>query len=182
MAPGESMGQALRQMGANQHELVFAQGQVWRLLASMFLHGGELHLLFNMASLFSLGTLLERLAGSGKFLLIYFAAGLLGSLFSAAQPGNPMSVGASGAIFGIAGALLALNYRRPPEFPRPLAERIFGSLIRPVALAFGLGLLISAGGGPVRFDNWAHFGGLFGGAALVLARPSLLQKSLRRRA
>lgn len=180
--PGQSLDLALQALGANQHELVFGKGQWWRLLSCMFLHAGELHLVFNMASLFSLGAIVEKLCGPAKFLLIYFAAGLGGSLLSAWHGGEAPSVGASGAIFGLAGALMALNFRRPPHFPLPLATRIFKSLLMPVALTFGLGLMLALGGEGLRFDNWAHFGGLFTGFALVYAWPSLLQKSLRVRA
>src|SRR4029077_17115659 len=125
-------------LGANEHQLVFGKGEWWRLLACMFLHAGELHLFFNMITLFSLGSLLERLVGPLRFLVIYFAAGLGGSLLSALNPENVMSVGASGAIPGRAGALLALHFRRPAGFPAQLAKRIFGSLALPVALTLAL--------------------------------------------
>jgi membrane associated rhomboid family serine protease len=171
----------MESLGANESGMVFAGHQPWRLLTSMFLHAGELHLFFNMASLFSLGTLVERLSGPGKFLLIYFAAGLLGSLFSALNPEGIASVGASGAIFGLAGALVALKFRRPKAFPAGLAGRIFSSLVGPIALTFGLGLMLNLSSGPVRLDNWAHFGGLFAGFGLAWLWPSLMQKPLRGR-
>jgi membrane associated rhomboid family serine protease len=178
----QSQDLALQVLGANEHALVFGKGEWWRLGACMFLHAGELHLLLNMVTLFSLGSLVERLVGPLKFLVIYFTAGLGGSLLSAVNPDNVMSVGASGALLGLAGALLALHFRRPPGFPEQLASRIFGSLLWPVILTFALGLGLSFMGGPIRLDNWAHFGGLFTGLALALAWPSLLQKPLRNRA
>lgn len=176
---------ALQVMGANQHHFVFGLGEAWRLLACIFLHFPEyfgIHLIVNMASLFSLGTLLERLCGMRKFLLIYLASGLMGSLLSALRPEGGMSVGASGAIMGLAGALLALKWRRPAEFPLALAERIFSALAVPVAATFALGIALEFWAGPVRLDNWAHFGGLFAGFSLAYFWPSLLQKPLRKSA
>lgn len=178
LQPAEAANLALMALGANGHDLVFGQGEWWRLGASMFLHGGFEHLMLNMISLFMVGGLAERLAGPWRFVLIYILAGLAGSLFSALQPGG-LSVGASGAILGIAGALLALNFRRPAGFPKSLAGRIFQSLLPSIGLTFGLGFLLSAFGGPVKFDNAAHFGGLFMGFCLVLLFPRLLQKPLR---
>jgi membrane associated rhomboid family serine protease len=161
-------------LGANNRLLVLAQGQWWRLVSSLFLHFGILHLVMNMVSLFSVGAFLERLAGPGRFLTLYFLSGLVGSLVGLMnQPFVELegaryllpSGGASGAILGLVGALLALHWRRPRGFPKVLADRLFGALIRPTVLIFGLGAaawLLLHLGVPLGFqlDNWAHLGGL----------------------
>jgi membrane associated rhomboid family serine protease len=82
-------------------------GEWWRLLTSLFLHLGVWHLLFNMWALASFGPLAERLYGSANYLLLYLVAGVTGSLVSISWQPEVNSVGASGAIFGILGSLLA---------------------------------------------------------------------------
>ena len=81
-------------------------GQWWRMVASMFLHFGLIHLLFNMYVLFSIGLFIESLAGRGPFVVLYLVCGLGGSAASLAWHPSVVSAGASGAIFGLYGALL----------------------------------------------------------------------------
>ena len=81
----------------------------WQLLTYGFLHAGPAHLFYNMFALFLFGTILERIVGGNKFLLIYFSAGLLGSL--ATLPLYAASLGASGAIFGVMGTVAVLRPR-----------------------------------------------------------------------
>ena len=90
---------------------LISDGQWWRLFTPMFLHGGIMHLLFNMFSLFLFGPELEKIAGKARFLTIYLLAGVFGNIatFFLQGPGYA-SVGASGAIFGILGAFGALVY------------------------------------------------------------------------
>lgn len=141
-------------------------GQPWRLLTSVFLHGGVGHLLMNMASLVFLGLLTERLTGSRRLLLMYLLCGVAGSLASLwwhAQGVN--SVGASGAIFGLYGLLLATLLRRPHAFSRP--QRYTVGLFVLYLLAGSL-----AGGlQSYSTDNAAHIGGLVTGAVLGAAFP-----------
>ena len=91
--------------------LAVSDGDWWRLVTAMFLHGSMLHLAFNMLALFWLGTIVEQALGTPRFLLVYFVSGLAGSAgalwFSSAFA---VTVGASGAIFGLIGALLILEY------------------------------------------------------------------------
>ncbi|MER1986328.1 MAG: rhomboid family intramembrane serine protease [Solibacillus sp.] len=90
---------------------LIAQGEWWRVLTSMFLHGGFMHVLFNMFSLFLFGPELEKIAGKMRFLTIYFLSGIFGGAATfATQDAFYASVGASGAIFGIIGAFGALVY------------------------------------------------------------------------
>jgi membrane associated rhomboid family serine protease len=134
-----------------------AAGEWWRLGTSMFLHGGILHLAFNMFALYWLGTIVERALGTPKFLLIYAVSGLAGSAgalwFSSV---GTFTVGASGAIFGLIGAYLVLEYLATGS----LAGQAMGLLVFSLILSFRPG--ISIGG---------HLGGLVGG---VLATYVLL--------
>ncbi|WP_426490770.1 rhomboid family intramembrane serine protease [Hymenobacter sp. 102] len=155
----------LVQWGSNFSPLTLP-GQPWRLLTSVFLHGGVGHLLMNMASLVFLGLLTERLTGPRRLLLIYLLCGVAGSLASLwwhAQGVN--SVGASGAIFGLYGLLLATLLRRPEVFSRP--QRYTVGLFVLYLLAGSL-----AGGlQSYTTDNAAHLGGLVTGAVLGAAFP-----------
>ncbi|MBT9394300.1 rhomboid family intramembrane serine protease [Hymenobacter sp. NST-14] len=141
-------------------------GQPWRLLTSTFLHGGVGHLLLNMASLVFLGLLTERLTGSRRLLGVYLMCGVTGSLASLwwhSQGVN--SVGASGAIFGLYGLLLASLVRRPGAFSR--SERY-------TVLLFVLYLMVGSLVGGLQAhttDNAAHVGGLLTGAALGAVLP-----------
>ncbi|MET4106721.1 rhomboid family intramembrane serine protease [Hymenobacter sp. UYP22] len=141
-------------------------GQPWRLLTSVFLHGSVAHLLMNMASLVFLGLLTERLTGSLRLLLLYLLCGVAGSLVSLwwhAQGVN--SVGASGAIFGLYGVLLATLLRRPGAFSRPQRYTVglFVLYLLAGSLAGGLQTYTT--------DNAAHIGGLVTGAVLGAAFP-----------
>ncbi len=177
IAQGQADSMALVAGGLNQGDLIWGQAEYWRLLASMFLHVNFLHLAMNMVGLYSLGTLLERLAGKRSLLLIYFASGLLGGLLSSLGSlgtSAPGSVGASGAIMGLAGALLALRWRRPPGLPKLLAERIYLQLSKPVLFIFVLGFGLKLIPGRFLLDNLGHLGGLGAGFLLVLIWPGLL--------
>lgn len=166
---------AMLAMGANQGSLVFGRHQFWRLIASLFIHADLIHLLMNMVALYSLGSLVERFTGPARMLFIYFCAGIFGNALSAWQHADIPSVGASGAILGLAGAILALRFRRPEGFPRLLAERLYGSLLWPVVFIFVIGLSLSLFNSRVMFDNWGHLGGLSAGFSLIFAWPALIR-------
>jgi rhomboid protease GluP len=132
--------------------------QPWRLLAATFLHGGIIHLGFNMWVLWDSGRVAERFYGSGQMLLVYFVAGLAGSLaslFFAARTG--VSVGASGAIFGIVGCLLAALFTKADKLPRALVTGMRGSMLLFVGYALAMGFMAGF------IDNAAHIGGLAAG-------------------
>jgi membrane associated rhomboid family serine protease len=159
----------LRDYGGMSARLI-EQGQWWRLFSSMFLHASVTHILFNMTSLFAVGTLAERLYGSYKYLAIYIGSGLVGSLASFAYSVwtnqlDVLGVGASGAIFGVAGALLTLRFQSSEVIPRSLRARISGWLIPLV----GLNLVFSFVTPYV--DSRAHIGGLLAGMALSFLFP-----------
>ncbi len=142
---------------------------LWTVLTSMFMHGGPFHLFANMLSLMFLGGLLERLIGRKKFFGVYFASGLmgavafvaLGALFGNA---NLSAVGASGAIFGIAGMLAVLTPNLPVYIMFiPIAMPMwFGTIL----IMFGLWAVSSSFNLPI--GNTAHLGGLLVGLAYGL--------------
>ena len=135
-----------------------ASGEWFRLLTPMILHGGLLHLAFNSFALFSFGPVIEQHFGHVRFALMYLASGLLASALSYAVPPNNSSIGASGAIFGVAGVLLVYLYnRRKQTFIRDTLRSLLG--IIGLNLVFGF---IASG----LIDNWAHIGGLIGGIIL----------------
>ncbi|RPH46523.1 MAG: rhomboid family intramembrane serine protease [Burkholderiales bacterium] len=137
--------------------------QPWRLLSAMFLHGGIVHLGFNMWALWNTGRLAERFYGNTQLAVIYLVAGLAGSmasLFFAARTG--VSVGASGAIFGVVGCLLAALSTKAGKLPAELAKSMRSSMLTFVALSLVLGF--TAG----FIDNAAHIGGLAGGYLMGL--------------
>ena len=136
-----------------------AQGEYWRLLTSMFLHGGLVHLLFNSYALFIIGRDVESLYGSQRFLAIYFLSGLGGSVFSYALGSPRVSVGASGAIFGLIGADIAYFFLHREMFgPRGQAQLRNLLVVAVINLLFGATV--------PGIDNWAQLGGLVLGLGL----------------
>src|ERR1700687_6229578 len=145
--------------GANSGALT-SGGQWWRLLTSTFEHGGLLHIALNMWCLYSLGWLAELLFGRSRFTLLYLLCGIGGSLGSICWRGNSLSVGASGAIFGIAGALIpAMMLHGNPQLRAALKGHL---------TSIGLFVFYNlAFGAAVRgIDNAAHIGGLLTGVVL----------------
>jgi len=143
--------------------------QWWRVLSSMFVHAGIIHIGLNMWCLWNLGPMAEKIFGRASFLVLYLLTGLGSSLTSLWFHPQIVSVGASGAIFGVAGALIsALKLGRLP-FPAIAVRSSMRSLI---AFA-GYNLLF---GGIVPFiDNSAHIGGLVTGLAVgALLSPTLM--------
>lgn len=113
-----------------------SQGEYWRLITAMFLHGGFLHLLFNMFGLYVFGPELEQLAGKLRFFSIYFISGLLANVATyVVEPLNYASLGASGAIFGIFGAYLALVYHTRKILPQ-LKQLIIPLVVISVIMTF----------------------------------------------
>lgn len=144
--------------GAKVNSLI-VQGEWWRLVTPIFIHSSAniLHIVFNAYALYILGREVETFYGSLRFLIIFFIAGISGSIASLFL-NRYASVGASGAIFGLIGAegvFLYLNRRILGERSRRALQNVIGLIV--------LNLLIGLQGG---IDNWAHLGGLIGGAAL----------------
>jgi membrane associated rhomboid family serine protease len=170
-------------LGSNDPTLTLGQHQYWRIFASAFLHVEILHLALNMWALFAVGSVLERLAGSLRMAGLYLVAALGAGLLSAAfGPPGVGSVGASGAIMGLIGILLAPRFKRDPRIPEALAGRLFQWLIRPVAFIFILGVVLRLTDVPVLLDNSAHLGGLLAGFTIGYLWPSFLVRPTRRQA
>ena len=157
MASGQVMwfpAQLLAEMGANFGPWT-TDGQWWRLWSSLFLHGGLLHLLFNLLVLANIGILLEPWLGHVRFTLLYVLAGGIASFTSLSMNINVVSVGASGAVFGLYGFFLALLlFNRLGPAAR---QRYLGGTAVFIGINLVLGFTV-----PV-VDNAAHLGGLMAG-------------------
>lgn len=151
-------------------------GEWWRLVTAMFLHFGLVHLAMNMLALWDGGRLVERMYGHGRFLAIYVAAGLTGNLASLiAQGDRAVSGGASGAIFGVYGALMVFLWRERENLHVAEFRWLFWGAAGFTAATIAFGLLVPG------IDNAAHLGGLAAGAltGATLAVP-LTRSRVRR--
>lgn len=158
--------QVLFDLGAKWNPAI-VDGQYWRLLTATFLHGSLLHILFNGYSLYAVGPAVERFFGTARFLAVYFISGLAGSVASYAFSPS-LSVGASGAIFGLVGGLAAFFYASRATLG-DMARQQLGSLATVVMINLFIGF---GSGGSI--DNFAHIGGMLGGAAVgLLLAPRL---------
>jgi rhomboid protease GluP len=152
------IGEIIR-WGANFGPLTLT-GEWWRLLTCVFVHGGLLHIGFNMWCLWSLGQLAESLYGRWTYAAVYLLCGIGASLSSLAwHPGSP-SVGASGAIFGLAGAMLAAFKLGEFSVPRSALQGTLRSLGAFVVYNLIFGQIMGG------VDNAAHIGGLITGLIL----------------
>lgn len=135
---------------------------LWRLFAAMFLHASVIHWAANSWALYQLGTLYEVLFGSKRFAYTYFAAGLVASVASAVRMDliNGLSVGASGAVFGILGAFIFSILRSPVYRHQPWTRGLLGQL------AFWIVINLIIGFQVPHIDNVAHIGGLIAGLIL----------------
>jgi rhomboid protease GluP len=165
-ASGTANGATQILLGANFGPYT-TDGEWWRLFSCMFIHFGFLHVAFNMWALASFGPLVERLYGSLTYALIYLIAGIAASLASVSWHPDVNSAGASGAIFGVLGALLAAQLRSGPSFPANIVRPL-----RNLTLAYtGYSLLTGLTNAGV--DNAAHFGGVASGFLMggIMVRP-----------
>lgn len=131
-------------------------GQYWRLITCMFLHGGLIHIFCNMYSLYYVGSQIEVLYGRKKYLLIYFISGIGSSLFSYIMSPFSISVGASGAIFGLLGAMFIYLVKERKRF----VKGVIGNLVFVILINIYIGLSLN------NIDNYAHIGGLIVGCIL----------------
>lgn len=131
-------------------------GQYYRFFTCMFLHAGILHLASNGVYLYYFGVRAERLLGTGKFLVLYLVSGLCGGLLSVAFSGGGISIGASGAIYGLLGAMLLLTKKHGSRYTGMNYATML--LLAATAICFGF---LEPG-----VDNMAHIGGLLGGMAV----------------
>jgi membrane associated rhomboid family serine protease len=131
-----------------------AHGEWWRLITAAFLHYGPLHLAVNMYSLYYAGTLLEGMIGRWRFALLYFVCGFAGCAGAIFWSPNQITLGASGAIFGVLGGLFVLERRRHIA----TGGQIAGLIVLNLIFTFTLSSFISVGG---------HVGGLIAGVVLM---------------
>jgi len=176
-AGGSQNNSVLIMFGAKFNALI-NQGEWWRFVAPVFLHGGVPHLLMNMYGLWILGPYVERLYGSAKFVVFWIVSGIVGvvasylsvqpDLYSSGIAGrflfkaqDAVSVGASGALFGLIGVLFVFGIKYRHELPDGFKQAFGTGMLPTILLNVFIGFII-----PV-IDNAAHLGGLFAGAVLA---------------
>ena len=158
---GSDHPQLLLDFGATSGPLV-AEGQYWRLFTAIFVHIGVLHLLFNCVGLFMFGRLLETTYGRKRFLLIYCLSGLAGGVASYNVNSFSIAAGASGAIFGILGALVSVLLINRHILNKTGWQTLLAiAVLTAVNVVFGFTV--------PGIDKWAHVAGLAAGLALGLA-------------
>jgi rhomboid protease GluP len=147
-------------------------GQWWRLISAMFLHSGLLHVVFNMWALWDAGRVAERLFGRWRYLALYTMAGVLGGIASINWQQDFVGIGASGAVFGVYGGLLAALLLRPDLLPGTVAKQLQAS-----ATIFIIYSLFN-GFTHTGIDNAAHLGGLVAGALVGAALVMPMRRAL----
>ena len=157
LSGGSTNSQTLLKYGANLDVLV-KNGEYYRLFTCIFLHIGIMHLLCNMYSLYIIGREVENLFGKIKYIIIFILSGIFGSIMSLTFTHNTISAGASGAIFGLLGALLyfGMHYRTY------LGEAIKRSIIPIIVVNLIIGFFAEG------IDLAAHIGGLVGGVLVAM--------------
>jgi rhomboid protease GluP len=158
----------LYQFGAKYRASIFA-GEWWRLMTAGFLHGGLMHIAMNLYVLYDLGPQVEELYGTNRYLVIYLlssAGGFLASTYWA----NTLSIGASAALFGLIGAMIALGVR---------SQSSMAAAIRAMYIRYAIGGLLFGFIGYFHIDNAAHIGGLATGFAVayVAGTPRLVDSA-----
>ena len=166
--------QYMAEHGAMYPPYVAENGQYWRLFTSMFMHFGLMHILNNMVMLGAVGRIVEIAMGHVRFLIVYIAAGICGSVLSYVvmlhNNDYAVSAGASGAIFGMVGALVWIV----------IVNRGFYEGISRQQVIFMVILMIYYGVSTSGVDNWDHLGGLAGGfiISIVLYRKKRYNKNI----
>jgi membrane associated rhomboid family serine protease len=176
---GEGLGGGLMGLGAIANQVNFRLGeslplaynisQPWRFVTAIFLHGGLLHIGFNMWVLMDIGPMVEELYGSARYLFLYVVTGVGGYLLSSSV--GHFSVGASGSLLGLVGVLLAATTGRKSM----AAQALRSALIRWLIYIAVLGIISSG------TDNFAHIGGLASGYVLGRMMPDRTPADLSER-
>jgi rhomboid protease GluP len=166
VSPISPTAEDLFKWGADYGPAVVLDGQWWRLATSAFVHIGALHIALNMYVFWGAGVLVERLYGNAAFLILYLFAALGGSLVSTLWSPLSVSAGASGAVFGVCGAILAYVRIAGREFPVEVVAGLRKGAVGFVVYNVLFGLMVP------NISNSAHLGGLASGfvAGLLLAR------------
>lgn len=160
--------EAVCRLGALNAAAIADQGQWWRLLTVMVLHGGILHFALNSYALFLFGPTLEAVLGPVRYLALYVVSGFAGSAASFALGGTVRGVGASGAIFGLLGGLVAYFWRRRDRGGSGPLARLLMIVVLNLALAASI----------PHIDNVAHAGGLVGGLVAMALMEALPRRNL----
>lgn len=138
-------------MGAKVNSLI-ASGQYYRFFTCMFLHAGIVHLAVNMYSLYIMGYFVEKIYGKFKYIMLYFISGLTSSVFSF-MFSSSVSVGASGAIFGLLGAALVFAIKMKHRIGKEFFINVLSIIVVNLIIGFSV----------TNVDNFGHLGGLIGG-------------------
>lgn len=155
------LGDRLFILGANYPPAIFLEGEMYRLFTSMFLHATPIHIFFNCYVLYIMGSMMERVLGRQRFIILYFLGGLAGSILSAVLGNFSLpSIGASGAVFAIWGAE-GMHMVQHRQIYGKFAQQRLRSLV----IWGSLNLLI--GLASPNIDNWGHIGGMIGGLVLT---------------
>ncbi|RXI40836.1 rhomboid family intramembrane serine protease [Clostridium tetani] len=141
-------------LGAKVNPLI-DRGQYYRLLTCIFLHGGLIHLGLNIYALSALGPLVEKIYGKFKYLAIYFLSGICSSLLSYFMSSS-ISIGASGAIFGLLGACLVISLKYKDRVGKVFVNNIISVIFVNLIIGFSVS----------NVDNFGHIGGLIGGVLI----------------
>jgi rhomboid protease GluP len=148
-------GEPQYRLGASWGPAIFYGHEWWRLVTAQFLHGGLIHIGFNMMALMQIGPAVEEVYGSARYLFLYIVTGAFGYVLSSFT--GHFSIGASAGLLGLVGLMLAITTKRGGSQMRELRSR----LITAIVILFVLGF-----SGFMAMDNWAHGGGLAAGFAL----------------
>lgn len=157
----------LLRFGAKYDPLI-RQGEVWRLLTCAFLHGGLIHILCNMYSLYIIGPQINQIYGTKNYLIIYITSCITSSILSFIMSPYTIAIGASGGIFGLMGALLAFAISERHR----IDKRYMSSLIQVIIINLFIGLSLS------NIDNFGHIGGFIGGITLGYIIYQIQKKNL----
>lgn len=166
-------GEPQYRLGASYGPPIFYLNEWWRVVTAMFLHGGLIHIGFNMMALMQIGPAVEEVYGSARYLFLYVITGAFGFLLSAFT--GHFSLGASGALLGLVGVMLAITTKRGGTYMRDLRSRLISSVVILFVMGFS---------GFMAMDNWAHGGGLAAGFVLgkIFADRQPMSAGERRRA
>lgn len=156
---GNINGNVLERLGARESHYIF-YGEIWRLVMPIFLHANLMHIAFNSFVLMDVGPQIEEIYGSPRYLFLYLITGIFGNVASTAwsilfRGGWGISIGASGALMGLIGLMIAITFRRGGA----MMQMMRGQLVRWVIYIFILGIFFNA-------DHAAHVGGLASGFLL----------------
>jgi rhomboid protease GluP len=163
---------ALLEWGGNLGILT-SSGQWWRLLTAMFLHAGIIHLAFNLYFAWVVGRVCEQIFGSAAYAVVYFGSGLIASLVSAAWQPEVVSIGASGALFGVFGAFLAFTLRRRSVLPDEFVRSVRRNALILIGVNLAIGIVVPG------IDVVAHVAGLVAGFGLGYLIAAMAEKPVK---